>query len=271
MPDKKELLLICASDPSTGALNVSADESTFDVEFSEPLSLPGEPTIKLLSAQVYFNFPNIITGVNDTLTYFWRTSGIVTSGTSTITFAQGLYSLAELDAEISRQVTNDTSNILLGEQISLVANNSTGKAVNVLRLESSSTYDLIRVNWSTSSIASILGFTTDTTINRGTTDLRVSVEAANQATLNAVNAVRVHCTAANGSLVNGSSSDTLCEIPIDVNPGEQINYTPRISPRVPAPALSSNLNRMTVRLTDEKNQPINLNGEIFTVTLLVEY
>lgn len=273
-----EMLLICSSDPNNGALNLSENKDRFDIEFAEPLSIEGEPTMKILTASMFFNFPNI-DATNNVLNYTWikySSNGVIASqGTGTVTLPVGLYSLSDIDAEISRQVRNDDTNDLTGDAISLTPNNATGKAVCTVSLPNivNSLYDYtLNVNWTTSSLASILGFTSNVTVSQLTDkgDF-VASEAANQASLNQVNAVRVHCSACTGSLVNGASSDTLCEIPIDVSPGSQLNYNPRIVPRISAPAFKTNLNRLTVKLTDEQNRSINMNGEIFTVTLLVEW
>lgn len=64
----EEISMIVSSDPNQGAINVSADGSYFEVQLQDGLKIPKEAQsvqMQVDEATVWWNTPNIITGIND--------------------------------------------------------------------------------------------------------------------------------------------------------------------------------------------------------------
>ena len=62
---KREIALILDSDENSGALQKSADGSTFSVQFDQPILIPKNainPTLDVEESAVWFSTPNIFDG-----------------------------------------------------------------------------------------------------------------------------------------------------------------------------------------------------------------
>ena len=67
------LVLFVSSAVAAGAKNMSADGSSFDIQFDTPLQMSsGTPTIRCLQATLFYSFPNI-TSDNNGLHISWTT------------------------------------------------------------------------------------------------------------------------------------------------------------------------------------------------------
>lgn len=104
-----------SSDPANGARGVSADGSSFEVEFSEPMAIPANAvscTLSVVYATIWNTVPNIVAGVNDTFAVTYDAGGTITVsdalGPGTIpsnqifTIPTGHYDLGTLDAAMER-------------------------------------------------------------------------------------------------------------------------------------------------------------------------
>ena len=88
--------------------NRSADGSAFEYPLDPALMVPfdAEPTLRVLEANVFYTSPNVSAAKsNNKLKFSVITSGTVAGGDvsttdHTITFPDGLYSLADINAEL---------------------------------------------------------------------------------------------------------------------------------------------------------------------------
>ena len=89
--------------------NRSADGSTFEYPLEPALMVPfdAEPTLRVLEANVFLYVPNVsVAKSNNKLKFSVITSGTVAGGdlsttTHTVVFDDGLYSLADINAELA--------------------------------------------------------------------------------------------------------------------------------------------------------------------------
>ena len=261
-----EQLLLISSDPSAGATNKSSDGSSFDLQFDTPLELTGNPTMKVISANAWYVFPNVKTGVNDKITIRYGTSDV-----GVITIPQGLYDIDLLNNAIEREIQQTAIADGVGnDSLTFVADNATQKVT----LEIRSTIN-IEIRWgdtSETTMGALFGFNAITSYNTVTHGNSHHFEGANQAQMSPLNSLQLHCSAARGSIANGKSgSSTIAAIEIDASPGHQILYRPFFAPKVSASSLKSKTSVMRFSLTDQSGNPVNTQGEYYQAQLLLEW
>ena len=101
-------MLVLSSATSAGARNKSADGSSFDISFDQPLAVSGTPTIRCLQATVFYTFQNV-TVANSGLLISWFSFDAMNPATvynfhHQIAFARGLYSVDDLNAVLRRDL-----------------------------------------------------------------------------------------------------------------------------------------------------------------------
>ena len=97
----QELLIL--ADSSRGS-NLSADGSSFDLVFDTPIRVDGSsPTLRLLSANIWYSFPNVAPG-NDLLVVNYGSSDSIS-----VSLPKGLYGLDELNSAIEYAVVQDAT------------------------------------------------------------------------------------------------------------------------------------------------------------------
>ena len=281
----QETLIIVNSDPKAGSKNLTDDGSSFYVDFSERLETSGNPTIKVLSASIWFNFPNIKTGINDTLTIrFGNDGSTVTAFTNsvTITLPQGLYDIDHFSSAVSEAIHDSQYGSELGtDSVIFTPNYATSKAQVTLSIENlldSSTASFIpnyiEVDFQNSSVAPLLGFTQNArfTVAYGAPIKSDTFESQTIADMAPVSSLIIKCSAARGSIINGNmQSDTIAAIPILAEVGHQILYSPFQTPRTSCAAFKNGVNQMRMSLCDQNGNPVNTNGEYWSAALLLEW
>lgn len=261
-----ELLIL--ADSSQGR-NLSSDGSSFDVVFDTPIETQGKtPTLRLLSANIWYTFPNV-TDDNNVLNVYYGT----TPDNLQITIPKGLYGIDELNTAIEYAIVQNglASDALGSGSIVFQPDYATGKAVLQLSLANATT-NYIQVDWDTSTIGTLLGFTSgqDThSSNNNDSHLFVGDVVAN---LSPISSLQVHCSAARGSCVNGASgSDVIADVSLDASPGHQILHRPFHTPRVRADAFIGGISRMRLTLTDQTGKVVDTQSEYWTVSMLLEW
>ena len=112
--------------------NRSADGSAFEYPLEPALMVPfdAEPTLRILEANVSYTSPNVLVAKsNNKLKFSVITSGTVAGGNvgtadHTITFDDGLYSLADINAELADYLLESKSSIA-GAALSFVGHGPT--------------------------------------------------------------------------------------------------------------------------------------------------
>jgi len=258
---------------SKDARNVSADGAEFDVIFDVPIKTDGDPHIKVLSSTIWYTFPNVKTGVNDQLV-IRHGSGLTLY--NILTIPQGLYGITELNSAIQHQIEIlGLSRFLAGKTtLAIGANYATGQASVTITIDETQPSQHVEIDWVNSSIAPLLGFTQNVSLNAASGDFTATFFGNTIASLSPVDSLQIHCSAARGSVVAGQTdSDVIASIQIDARPGFQIMHNPVQAPRVSAPgfAFTNGVRIMRMRLTDQEGVAVNTQSEYWTATLLLEW
>ena len=143
--------------------NRSVDGSSFTYPLDPALMVPfdASPTMRVLEANVFYTSPNISAAKqNNRFRFSVITSGTVAGGNlitedHTITFADGLYSLSDLNAELSDYLESKTS--ISDSAMSFVGHGPTQKVIIDWDTESA-TYGVVLRMSDADSIAPLLGY-----------------------------------------------------------------------------------------------------------------
>ncbi len=259
---KHEITLLLTSDQNNGAENVSADGSSFEVVLNEDLQLPIDAlyaNVKVDSATIWNVVPNILTGVNDKFYLDDNATPFV------VTIDQGLYDLPSLAAEIDRQLVNLGADSGL---LTFIGDNSTQRVTiqfNKIGLQ----IDFAQSD----TMRAILGFDSRFSPVAASTIVGQTDDADSVAAFNNIEFFLIHSDLiTRGFVLNNTSTDVVAQVHIDVSPGSQIIFSPFNPVIIQANELIQNPRRcINVRLTDHENQPVNTNGEFFSVKFIIEY
>ena len=266
---KETLIVVNSADGS----NRSADGSSFDVVFDTPIRTGGDPHLKVLSSTIWYTFPNVKVGQNDTL-IVKHGAGLV--NTAALTIPQGLYGISELNDAIQHQIEAtglaSASNLGSKAAISVGGNFATGQASVTVAIQPAPSSQHVEIDWMHSTLSPLLGFTSNTSLNASTGVLTQTTFSDDIANLAPVSSLQIRCSAARGSVVSGKTgSDVIASVQIDASVGHQIMYSPSVTPRIAAPAFADGIQRMRMRLTDQDGDDINTQGEYWSATLLLEW
>lgn len=262
MSVKYQTTLLLSSDSTNDDVIVTDNGSVFQISLDSELRLPETAmvcTVKVDSATIWYNTPNIEAGVNDKMF-------IDDNGTPyVITIPTGLYGITELNDEIDRQVINlgGTSGL-----ISMVGNNSTQKTViqfNVVGTQ----IDFTQAQ----TFREILGFNSRLSPLAPSAVLNETDTGDNIAAFNQVEYYLIHSdVVSNGFTLNNYSSDIIAQVLIDTTPGKQIVYNPQNPDTITTNELIKVPRRnLTFRLTDQLNRAVNTLGELWSVKLIINY
>ena len=229
---------------------------------------PGEGAlVSLMSASVPYSFYNIRDGVNNVLSYEVTHpvgGNMVAVGTGTVIIDPGNYTPAEL-----------------GNAVKTVVNNDGHITINVVYVEMSQKYTISTAD-ATKTITLQFGDGSDT-------DTTPSTEFGingNAAVVNNLPFISTKAVDVNGSVhalflrtdlptnsvfesQSGGASDVLGKIEIDTTPGNIISHKPWIAHE--SLIQTNHIKSLTIRLTDERNRLLNLNGRHFQVGILLKF
>lgn len=273
-----EQLIIASSDPAVGAQARSQDGSSFDLVFDTPIETGQNtnPTIRLISAEIWYTMHNVTTANNQLVIKYSDNTGDIIS---VLSIPPGLYGLLEINLALERELEQASITHHIGTN-SLVfqADNATGKCVLTLSSENRPvnlgnpiTNLNVAFSDSRSTLRNLLGFDAEdvTLTSPNAKDL---YEASNVANLAPISSLQLHCSAARGAIVHGSSaSSCIASIALDASPGHQILHRPFHTPRIRANLLRNKCSRIRFTLTDQNGVPVDTNSEYYTCTLLLEW
>ena len=260
----KDYNIFLSSDETVGAENVSADGSRFSILLNTPINIPANAfncTIGVVQANVWFTTPNISILYNNNLLNF-TTSDAGNPGNHTITFSDGLYSVSNINAYINTALTNLG---LPAGLLNLGSFASTGQTI----ITFSTAGDSINFAYP-GSCNVLLGF--DPAVITATIDYD-SIYSDTVAKLNRTNSYLISCDlVSSGIAINNKSASLICEVPIDVSPGDQIAYAPNNITEVEADNLiGCYKSNITVQLYDQSLRPAATQGEVYSVLLRIRY
>jgi hypothetical protein len=213
--------------------------------FLTPILLDSlEYEIAVISLETFYSFPNITENVNNVFAY----KDDPAAESKIVLFPTGSYEISNLAHELKRQVGDDVYT-----SMSLEKNISTLKTV--FKLKPNYRIDFTQPN----SIRSILGF--DSRIVGGTNDKYYSGDHV--VNILTVNTVLVNCDLINNSYNNGVLAPIIYSFFPNVAPGFKI--VRNVENPVYLPVNKTQINNITVWLTDQNNNPLNFRGETITI------
>ena len=174
----------------------------------------------------------------------------------------------DLNAVLRRELLSQG---LASDTLQLVADNATqrvGARINAQDGIDGFTAEFDHID---STINSLLKFTKVESASRAQGE-RVLMADGAEAEFAPCSSILLHCSLASGSYLNGSAGqDVIASIALDAQPGSQIVFMPQVAPRIPAPALISNVATARISITDQDGGPLDTMGEDFQATLLIEW
>ena len=200
--------------------------------------------VAVISLETFYSFPNITEGVNNVFAYKEDPA----SDSKIVSLPTGSYEIAHIANEIRRQVGEDVYNGKMLER-----NDATLKAVFKLRPN-------YRVDFTQpSSIRTILGY--DSRIVGGNKDKFYPGDRI--VNILTVNTVFVNCDLINNSYNNGVLAPVIYSFFPNVAPGFKI--VRNVENPIYLPVNKTQINNITVWLTDQNNNPLNFRGETVTI------
>ena len=265
---EKRITIFASSASST---SVSADKSNFVYTFNPPLQIPKDknPHIELIGAEIYWNVPNINLGVNNTMEI---TMTNVNGGSPNVfTLETGLYSLSAINQAM--QTFLHSLNVS-SDSIELIGQSATSKILAHCRCTSQT--GNISINWSNSTLSTLLGFNSAATFTALLSNGESSTLAPNIAVFNTF---RHYCIEARGLNIGshlynevGRNKPVIAAIiPADVSVGERIIYEP-INPLViPCEISGQTISHCTFALTDAEHRLQTTSGEDWSLRCVISY
>jgi hypothetical protein len=273
VPD--EISLLVTSDPTQGAINRSADGSSFEIQLDEAIKIPKDAVnvnVSVEEATVWWVVPNIITGVNDTFYIFGDDNqAIPVPQLFTVVIEQGLYDLAGLNNSLQsglEALGARTVDALLNPLplVSLSPDDATQKVL--LRFNYTNvTVDFTQVD----TPRDIMGF--DSLVYGPYVGAPLNILAPNSAAFNTVNYFLIASDLVQkGIRFNNRYNQVISQVLIDVAPGSQIVNTPFNPAKSSAQELAgAKRTNLRFRLTDDQLRPVNTNGEYYTARVVIRY
>lgn len=262
---KREMTYIFSSDPKNGAFARSVNGDQFSINLYNPIQVPRNCkycTIQLLSANVWYTTPNIaVVYDNDIFVFFDGTT------THTIQIDKGLYDLGALYNALQVKVNNLPAAFLWQDMFIWNGNQATQK-VEITFLKPG-----VSIDWTLSTVRTILGFDASQTAASVAPFSYYTVTGNNIANFNSFTSYFIRGDLVNdGVPVNSTATGVLANIFIDTIPGSLINYVPQNPPIVFANDLiGARRTQLRFSLTDQRNQPVDTNGEYYAFVVQINY
>tara|TARA_R110000737_G_scaffold129543_2_gene161808 strand:- start:1376 stop:2467 length:1092 start_codon:yes stop_codon:yes gene_type:complete len=244
--------------------------SYFTYILKEPIEIPANQRalISLQSSTIPYSFYNIRFGVNDILTTTYANATTGSSDQYPIRITAGNYTAYSLADFIITQVALRFSNVVL------VMNYST----DTMKYS----YSVTHTGGNT--ITLTFNFNTDT---NGNPHIEMGFDGNSDITLNSTPTISPNVSDLNGSIhgvyirtnlvsngtldsQTGSFANILARIPINVNSGGIIFSTPNNATHKSLVDIRS-LSAVTIRLTDERNRILDLNGLHFQIAICIDF
>ena len=234
----------------------TTQSGTFTQQLDPVIKLNPSAThqVYLQSLSAWENIPNIKKATNDNFTYINNT------GTSrSVTIPPGAYQLSDIYSYIQTQMTafGDYNNGVNPYYITF----NTFLPTQQVQITLTNNY---QVDFRpTNSVASVFGFgsvllTGNNTVNGSTALVDILPSQS----------INVSCSIATGFYFNGKVSNIVYSFNNSTPRGYMIDERPM--PTVPCICNTKTLSSVTISFTDENNNPINFNGEQFTVRLVIQ-
>ena len=262
-----EFSFVLSSNADNGATNITHNGSSFEILLTEPINIPREAYNLQLSAPVstmWWNIPNINTGTNDLLNIKGYDNADVIKDFN-IQIPQGLYKQTDLNQYIKNILIRQGAKTDGKDTLIDFTPDQNNQRIVMTFKYPNTTVDFT----SRQSIASMLGF--ENTVYTSATSTQFIAPLKGE--FNSSEYYLLHCDLVNkGLVINGKYDNTIAQIYIDVPVGYQNISRPFNPPVIDCSNLKGTTrSKIKLWITDDKNQPINTNGEYFTARLVLSY
>jgi hypothetical protein len=235
---------------SATASSTSQRGSFVTLNFRDPLDISGK-RVRLLKSSIWYTMPNISAEKLNNKIKFTYDGTIYT-----FVFADGQYSLDDIIERLGEFLQIEGLPTTL---IDFVPDEATAKITLKVVTALQFTWDFEDAD--NRLTKAMLGFTGNVTQN-----VSFFLESTNIARINELNNIYVHSTLSNDSILNNNSQSTiLCSIPINNSPGSLMLYEPANT--VSSKCHGASVNMVSIWLTDELGNPLDMFGETFSLVL----
>jgi hypothetical protein len=238
-----EIPLLVSSNLSSGAFNVNAGKSKWDVSFPQEIKIPQQArnvTVECSSATIWYTSYNISSALNNNKFYLDVDSDAI----YTVTINDGLYDLSSLAHSINVGLVNQG---LASSIITFTGDTSSQKVVINFTVAG------LRVDFTgANSCKSIMGFSSAVFPTTYTTG-KFSVYGDIVASFNTVDYYILHTDLLIGGIsINGKSTSAVARVLITSPPGTQLEFQPNNSIKIAAQHLAgTSISRMHCWITDQ--------------------
>jgi hypothetical protein len=253
--------LFLSSSTATGAYGKPSDGSAFSVNFNPAIEIPtrSHVTVKVVEANLWYNTINVSSGLLNNKLYY--TDDLANATKYTITIADGIYGLAELNTAVDNAVVANGQTTGL---IELIAENATQKVL--LKISAAGW----QVNMTTADTFRVLiGFDSQKIPAAALTVGSLTTRADNIANFSSLEHILLHSSLGGSAILNGSNSSSLMAITPNVGVGSLIVAQPRHPIEIPINA-GSRIDTATFTLTHQDGSTrFNTNGEDWSFRMII--
>ena len=258
---------IFSSDEANGAKNKSEEGASFDVQLSQPITIPKDAvncTLECTQANIWYNTPNISERLNNNKLYVQQIVGPYDPAQWVeLTVPTGLWSVSALNAQISLLLQGEG---FAPDLVSISANNATQRTVITFGAP-----DVFIDFTQNDTFRELLGFNSQ--ILGPSTAAGEYFPSDNIAAFNTLNSYLIHSDLVGGGIpVNDSGANIIAQVPITAKAGFQIVYQPFNPSRTGLQELIGlPRNSFRVWLTDQNNTYIDTNNENYSIVVVIRY
>jgi len=236
----KDTMLLIATWKSVYEPNNNLNTAKHTINFQGGIALEPDASYEIAfdSIDTYYSFPNIIEGKNNKFAYKKGVAKTVLS------LATGCYSIETINSAIKEMLGNDNDKITITSVIPQLK--------SAIDIAPNFAVDFTEPN----SVNTVLGF-----------DAKVLIQGYNISdnivNINRTNTIFINCDLVTGSYVNETRQPVIYSFFPNVPPGYKIvEVTPRLTF---LPLNRSRLDSITVWLSNQDNELINLRNDVVTV------
>jgi hypothetical protein len=241
---------------SANSLGLTADKSSFYINFDEPFEVRDNSYIEIVKSAVWWNIFNISSALNNN-----KFQLLLNPATPIdITIPDGLYSLSQLSTTINNLLTNEG----VGTEITLLEDSSQQKAYFQFTNACGPTAGRHQIEFTDGVVPNncrqILGFNSRL-VPLVDEPAGHSAYADTTADFGSITGFNIHCDLVNkGIPLNGQFSQIISQSPIVVSPGSLNTYLPYSLVRIPV-GTKKKVKTIRFYITDQLNSKISLNDD----------
>ncbi len=270
---KQDFSEIACSDSNCGAKNIAYGGSYFEIELKgKHINIPTEAHNVNITVN-YIKIPNVEYNISVELNnnVFDITGPRASDSVATqyvITIDDGNYSIDSLEEELHRELQEAGALTSPTPIFNFKENTASGKTEIVLN------YTTTEVDMNTSTVRDILGFESTTVVGPEATVPKV-IKSDNRANFRRRKHYMLisNLGQSGGQRLNSNHRGIICQIPVKVPPGDDIEHEPQHQSPISVHGLKGNqLDILTFQLFDETaKQHVSLNEQIWWINYSISY